>query len=100
MVLSFFIAYYAKGAVEENLLTVTPLPVVNDVIRDWETVPFVSLAVRMECEEGEVNVFTRTWLGTERGCEIDGSAAPRDTWKDSGNLLADCEEVLAIAPIE
>ena len=103
MVLAFGIAFWAKEAVEPNLLVPTPLPVVKDLIKSWSAVPFVSLEVRNgECEDGEEDVFTRKWLGTERGCETNegASAAPRDTWKDNGNKLADCTEVEAVDSIE
>ena len=46
MVLSFGIAFWAKEAVEPNLLIPTPLPVVKDLIRDWSTVPFVEINLR------------------------------------------------------
>ena len=103
MVLSLGIAFWAKEAVEPNLLVATPLPVVKDLIRDWEAVPFTSIAMREGgCTlDGEEPVFVRAWDGTERGCETEegANAAPRDTWKDDGNKLADCTEVPAVAPI-
>ena len=101
MVLSGGIAFWAKEAVEPSLLVAAPLPVVKDLIRDWDAVPFYDVKVRPECASDEEPVFTRLWYGTERGCETDDSdfVAPRDTWKDNGKKLADCTEVLAVAPI-
>ena len=64
MVLAVGIAYWAQEAVEPNLLVPTPLPVVKDLIRDWEAIPFTSISVQEGglCSlDGEEPVFTRTW---------------------------------------
>jgi len=96
------VAMMSEGAVEEKLLKPQTLPQVKDLINDWSAVPFVSIDVRETCEEGEEDVFVKTWAGTDRGCEIEEGAnvSPRDGWKDLGNKLADCEEVKAVDPIE
>ena len=103
MGLSLLVVLWAETAVDLKLLTPEPLPVVRDMIRDWEAVPFVSLyASDGPCTDGAVDAFVRSWNGTERGCQIDegAGAAPRDTWKEEGNMLADCLEVKAIEPVE
>ena len=76
------------------------------MIRDWEAVPFVSMEVSTaNCTDSAEEVFVRSWNGTERGCnplETDKNltAAPRDTWKEQGNKLADCLEVKAISAVD
>ena len=102
LVLCVFLATMAPTAVDEDLLVVTPLPQVKDLINDWDAVPFVEISFKNSCGDGEEEVFTKTWYGTERGCSTDEglNAAPRDTWKDNGNLLADCTMVERTDPIE
>ena len=91
----------SEGAVEEKLLEPQTLPQVKDLINDWNAVPFVAIAARETCEDGEEDVFVKTWAGTERGCETEEGAnsSPRATWKDIGNKLADCTLVEAVDPI-
>ena len=50
------------------------MPIVEDLIKDWTAVPFVSMRVADECNENEDEVFTIEWPGTVRGCE-DGDSA-------------------------
>ena len=101
MGLSLLIVLWAESAVDLALLTPEPLPIVQDLIRDWEAVPFVAVDVQAgNCTEGTEEVFVRSWNGTERGCKVENDtgvfAEPRDTWKEKGNLLAECSEVKAV----
>ena len=91
MVLALGIAFWAKEAVEPNLLVPTPLPVVKDLIRDWETVPFTQITVRdagCAVDGDEETVFVRTWEGTERGCETEeGKNAAEATHRDGSSTV-------------
>ena len=106
MGLALLLVLWAESAVDLELMTPKPLPIVKDMIRDWEAVPFVSMTISTSnCTDGAEEVFVRAWNGTERGCKPiedkpDLRAAPRDTWKEQGNKLADCVEVKAISAVD
>ena len=76
------------------------MPIVEDLIKDWTTVPFVSIRVADACNENEDEVFTIEWPGTVRGCKDGDSALPRTDWKASGKKLVDCKEIDVIGPIQ
>lgn len=57
-------AYFAMQALEMSTVDLWPIELME---QDWETRPFVNIAVRPYCYDVEEPVFFKNWHGTKTG---------------------------------